>query len=142
MTPEDRDAIRAEASMRILAALNTGYQPRQPKFTQPELLAEYRKGDDERRMKLALEAALAANALIAELEVHEEATGISATDYERLAAATGAHILHCKHGKASFEDCAACDAEDEARVQGELAEMAAEESGKSGEGGEEPTKPA
>ena len=133
MTPADRDWFRANATMQILAAMYVSHIPRVvPRDETEEQTKSRERADNIRRMERALEAANQADAMLAELELREEVKpdplmakllqahpgGIPA----------GGNILSCKHGRASFEECADCDAAD-------AAEKAAAAGG-GGQGGE------
>lgn len=133
MTPADRDFYRAQATMHILAAMYANYIPRPPLRDETEEMRKSRERvANERRMFLALEAANQADAMIAELQVREEDKPDPLM--ARLLQAhpggipVSGHVLSCKHGRASFEECADCDAAD-------AAEKAAA-AGRDGQGGE------
>lgn len=116
MTPEDRDILRAEAAIRIMAAMNTHaiLPPYMPPGTRSEGEAETEQKKLYRQAARRAEFAVReANALIAELVAHEEFDPSQPT-IENLVAegvARGGQILSCKHGRASFEPCEKCDAE-------------------------------
>lgn len=123
MTPAEKDAIRAEASMRILAAMYArNWHTLTDVASIPDPCADEAQKDKERagnmrRMAWSLEAASAADALIAELIVREEDHSNDPGTIAGLVAAGvagGGQILSCKHGRTSFEPCPACDAEDAA----------------------------
>lgn len=136
MTPEDRDYWRAEATMRILAAMYTNHIPRPVPRDETKAQAKSRERKESvRRMERALEAANQADAMLAELALREEfkppepdlPAEVIAMHGGRIP--EGAHVLHCKHGKASFEPCEKCDAEDAAE------KGAAAKGGENGENG-------
>jgi hypothetical protein len=148
MTREDSDDIRARASMLILAAMYTNrVTTREPR--EPEQLERYQRQEDRRRMLDAMHAVSAANALVAELQLHEQAIASALAGAPQWpihdgvpdggampdghvpvvrpgeTAPLGANVLSCSHGRSSLEDCPECDAAD-----------AAEKAGKTGEDGE------
>lgn len=105
--------------MQILAAMYVNYIPLPvPREESDESRKARERKANERRMLNALEAANAADAMLAELMTREEVK--SDPIYEKLLQAhpggipVGGNVLTCKHGKASFEDCAECDAADAA----------------------------
>jgi hypothetical protein len=105
----------------------------------PENKARERQ-QNAQRMKRAMYAASEADALIAELELREEydpSAGPSIRELVAQGIAAGGHILRCKHGRASFEDCAECDAAAALHDASTL-----DETGKSGENGGDSPKPA
>lgn len=122
MTPQERNLVRAEASAMILAAMYANYIPNPVPRDETEEAAKARtQRENIRRMERALEAASAADALVAELETREEFPPMAAgqlpdhvVDMHGGHIPHGAHILHCAHGKASYEDCPECDAADAA----------------------------
>lgn len=147
MTPEDRDDIRARATIAIMAAMYANYIPNPAPRDETDAAKQARESRENiRRMERALEAANAADAVVAELAAREESQpgdggapqwpihdglpgGMPDSDVpvvrpgER--APLGANVLTCKHGRTSLEDCEECDAAD-----------AAEKAGKSGEEGQ------
>lgn len=132
MTPEDRDVLRAEASMRILAAMYTNVLlPPAPRDESDEARKARELREHTRRTRDALEAVQVANALVAELGLHEEAPAGVDTVASLVAAgiAAGGTTLACKHGVPSYEACAECDAADAAGKSGQPG------TGKEGESG-------
>lgn len=133
MIPEDRDVVRANASALILAAMYTNWRPPLTnRHASPDEIKTRERANNLRRMENALEAASASDALIAELETRQEFTGNDPNTVSGLVAAgvaAGGNILSCRHGKASFEPCEKCDAEDEASKSGANGEKK-EETGK------------
>lgn len=136
MTPEDRDDIRARATIQIMAAMYVNHIHRAAPRDETAAQKESRtRRENEHRMYLALEAASAADAALAELLAREESQGDEATGGPQWAGLPpevlamhpggvpeGAHVLSCKHGRASFEECEQCDAEDAAAKDGENGE--------------------
>lgn len=144
MTPTERNMIRAEAAMRILAALYTHRVTPSiaPRNESEAAQKERTRQQDIRRMEEALNAVNAADALLAELTLREEA-GASPYDgaphwpiHDGLPgeggmpdghipvvrpgerAPLGSNVLTCTHGLSSLEDCPACDAADAAETAG------------------------
>lgn len=135
MTPEERDHWRAEASMRILAAMYVNHMPRRvPRNETPAERTARERAQNMERMERALEAATAADAWLTELQAWEEFTPPQPDLPPEVIAMhggsipIGAHVLHCSHGKASFEPCPECDARD-------AADKAAEKDGEKGKNG-------
>jgi hypothetical protein len=122
MTPEDRDVIRAEASMRVLAAMYVNWiHLAAPRDESEEQKKARERARSIRRMEYALEAANVADALIAELQVREEHDPDAPPTIESLVRegiAAGGTILSCTHGVPSYEPCAKCDEADAAEKSG------------------------
>lgn len=126
MTPEDRDAIRAEASMRILAAMFTNFipPPEPPRDITDEGAKVRERAFRVREMERAAWAVMQANALIAELTIHEEHDPKEPKTIEELVRqgiAAGGTILACTHGVPSYEPCEECDKADAADKSGKTA---------------------
>lgn len=124
MTPEDRDALRAEAAIHVIARM-AGLEGMPPDVShldpQDPRRKDVERKENKRRMRRALFAASEADALIAELQVREEfdpTAPPSINDLVREGIAAGGTILLCKHGIPSFEPCGQCDAEDAAGKDG------------------------
>lgn len=132
MTPEERDIVRANSAALIMAAMHLNWRPRQRPQHDTDEMKRVERLENVDRMFRALEAANAADALIAELQARQEFTGNDPNTVAGLVAAgvaAGGNILSCRHGKASFEPCEKCDAEDEASKSGANGEKK-EETGK------------
>lgn len=120
MTPEDRDILRAEAAVAIMAAMNT--HAILPPYFPPGARSEGEDAAEQKKLyrqaaRRAEFAVREANALIAELTAHEEFDPEKPTIAGLVAegVARGGQILMCKHGRASYESCDQCDAEHAAK---------------------------
>lgn len=122
LSTEERDQLRKEYTGQILAAMFAGYRPAPPsaKFYDEEVKT-FARATRFMQMHCAEFAANAADAAIAELELHLEVRRVVLAEGDSMQVEP-ASAMRCVHGVVSGEACAECETADASDRAADLAD--------------------